>query len=937
MDNHAQITPSTKEDTELQLLLSTLNHQLFVCVLFHFITLIFYVLQPSSHHNLLIITTALSVISIAVILLTKKLCLNLIKNKTFSPQSYFYFLSFWLGLSCSLSILFFQIDWLTVLSPSSLSVGFLMSILALHMFAMINWCVNYKIFLLFIFPTLLALFYTAFQLNNLSNHNLLITSLFVYAALTILLGYQSHKLYQKKISSIKKQLESDFDIQKKDLLQQNSYTWQKKIEQRTNELEKINTKLETSQHNLELAHETAGIASWDWNIENNSIHTSNFKNLFGYTIDQVDHYLKSLDHYIHPEDLEEFKHQIREHLNGKTERYESVFRARHATEGWIWVHDLGRVVKRHPDNKAPLRMVGIRRNIQTEKLHEEHLSFSNRVFKQLNQGFFVLDSKLTYTHVNPCFLRITGLSESQVLGHHIFDISKGHNPDLQKMHLNVLKHLMNHGCFEGEVVEEFQDGKITPVYMDVNAVYNAQNKITQYIGLATDLSERKSSEKRVSYLENYDALTDLPNRLYFNKILHDFVNQDPRFTSKFAVLRINLDRFRYYNELLNQVGGDELLKAVAIRLRRVSADATLTARLNSDDFAVIWEIKNTVNEVTAYCKRLIQAFDETFKINQQEFIMTLSIGIAFFPDHGRQIDSLNLHAELALLEAKRIGGNAVRIYRNEPTLSSEPRLKLESELRKAIQNNELILHYQPKLCGKTQKVYGFEALVRWNHPQHGILLPAQFIPLAEETSLISDIGRLVIEMACAQIKKWADIGFNTLSVSVNVVVQQLNRGNLLDEIDFNIKKYNINPQQLELEITETSLMENNENVRKVMDGLKERHIRVALDDFGIGYSSLAYLTHYPFDIIKIDRSFIAGIGNANKEAIVRAIIAMAKAMNKKLVAEGIETQSHYDFLINEECDYLQGYLIGKPMPADMATNMLKENDSLHFVNLSVPK
>lgn len=935
MDNLVKKTFDSRGEATPPLSSFLYNYLLLVCSLLFGIVLLILVTEPTlSSYYFVLFTLVINVICLPLFLFYRKNFVNFIPESKFINISHYSTILLF-GTLSAFSIICIQLYISNALiSTYPIIIGVLL-LTTFHLSSIINLSEKYKIFLLFIIPSLLALFYTALHTKSENFQNLLIISLILYCALILILGYQAHKFYQNKITSIKSKLEEDFDQQKKELIHQNSSNWHKKIEFRTEKLENLNNQLTQYQQNLDLAHEAAGIATWYWDLEDNAIHTRNFKKIFGYNVESIDSYFKALDKYIHPNDLENFKTSIREHLNGKTDRYDAVFRVRHATEGWIWIHDIGRVIKRHPNTKAALQMVGIRRNINTEKQHEEQVSLSNRVFRLLNQGFFVLDSKLTYTHANPFFLKMVGLTEEEVIGQHIFDVSKGHNAELQKLHLDVLKHLMTHGNFEGEILEEFQNGKLLPLHMDINAVYNSQNKITQYVGLATDLTERKSSEKRVSYLENYDTLTDLPNRLYFNKVLHDHVNNDPRFNNKFAVLRINLDRFRYYNELLNQAGGDELLKEVAKRLRLVGSDTTLTARLNSDDFAVIWEIKNSTTEVTTYCKRLIQAFEETFKINHQEFIMTLSIGIAFFPDHGRQIDSLNLHAELALLEAKRIGGNAVRIYRDEPHLASEPRLKLESELRMAIQRDELVLYYQPKLCGQTHKITGFEALIRWNHPQHGILLPAQFIPLAEETSLISDIGRIVIEKTCAQIKKWSDIGFNNISVSINVVVQQLNRGNLLDEIDYNIKKYNIDSKQLEVEITETSLMENSESVRKVMSGLKDRQITVSLDDFGIGYSSLAYLNKYPFDIIKIDRSFVAGIGNSNKEAIVKAIIAMAKAMNKKVVAEGVETQHHCEFLMHEECDFLQGYLIGKPMPADMATNMLKDNLSDHLANLSL--
>ncbi len=389
------------------------------------------------------------------------------------------------------------------------------------------------------------------------------------------------------------------------------------------------------------------------------------------------------------------------------------------------------------------------------------------------------------------------------------------------------------------------------------------------------------------------------------------------------MIRINLDRFRYHNEYLTDQGGDELLKKVANRLRRNNTDAVVIARLNADDFAMILEVNENVDEINDSAKKILESFEAPFHVQNKELMLNISIGAAIYPDHGRQRDSLKNYAELALLEAKRIGGNTFRIYHSETGLSTEARINLEAEIRRAITQNELAVYYQPKVDTKTKKIYGFEALVRWNHPERGVIPPAQFIPLAEETSLITDIGRVVLEQTCAQIKVWNDLGYQDIAVSVNIVVQQIQRGSLVEEIDCLLQKYKIKPQQLLLEITETSWMENIDEVRQVMSAFHQRHIKIALDDFGTGYSSLAYLSMYDFDIIKIDRSFVSKLGQANQNAIVRAIIAMAKAMDKKIVAEGVQTQAQYDFLTDEGCDYLQGYLIAKPMPADLATEFLE--------------
>lgn len=824
----------------------------------------------------------------------------------------------------------------------------------IHIGAMLTLSYYFRFFLCFVLTALLPSLIIHFsQFDQLQNSMSSIAA-YAYSAIILMMGYllslsrltalsnqidnkiliEQAQQTQNQLQYLYRSLDEEKQLAEtmKQELQQHNNMLEEKVLERTFDIERINARLERSYQNLEMAHETAGIASWDWDIHNRLIDTSNFLPLFGYSIKNMDHYIHHLSDFIHADDIAHVKQEMRRHLRGFSHRYEAIYRVFHQTEQWIWVHDMGRVVQRDHKNRKPLRMVGIRRNINNEKKAEERLKLSASVFKKAAQGIFVLDNKLNYIDANPYYLNLLALNEKQILGHHVFDVAKSHKPETHQLHLTILHQLMSNGEFEGEIIEELADGTEVPLWIHINAIYDAQNKVSQYIGIATDLTERKTSEKRLSYLQTYDALTDLPNRYYFNNILHGHLTNSLKQLSKFAIIRINLDRFRYYNELLNHQGGDELLKQVASRLRQANANAVVVARLNADDFSVILDSTYDNSHAIAHCKKLIDAFSQPFKINGQEFIMTISIGVAIFPEHGRQMDSLNNHAELALLEAKRIGGNAIRIYHNEDRLSSATRVSLESELRRAIQNKELVVYYQPKLNAQQHSIDCFEALVRWDHPEHGIIPPAQFIPLAEETSLISDIGKLVLEMACAQIKSWVDLGFKNISVSVNIVAQQIQRGHLIEEIDFALKKYAISSRQLELEITETSIMENTDDVKNFMRQLRQRNIKVSLDDFGTGYSSLAYLAQYSFDIIKIDRSFISKIGTSNQDAIVRAIIAMTKAMGKKVVAEGVETTQHYDFLLQEGCDYLQGYLIGKPMPAEQATKFLANYKQTPFFN-----
>ncbi|XID75555.1 EAL domain-containing protein [Alkanindiges sp. WGS2144] len=722
-------------------------------------------------------------------------------------------------------------------------------------------------------------------------------------------------------------------------LQQANQRLEEKVKERTFDIQQINLSLERSKQSLEMAHQTAGIGSWDWDIKNRSILTTNFDQILGYSNEEINDYIGNISRLIHPEDFPGVKRAIAEHLRNHTSRYESVYRIRHKQGYWVWVQDMGRVIQRHPKTARPLRMVGIRRNINDEKIVAERLKLSASVFERAAEGIFILDSKLHYLDVNPCFEQIMGLPRQHFIGTHVFHYHR--QPEkIQKQHAEILKKLMQTGEFEGEIIEKGAHGQELPLWIHINSIRNDKGSITHYIGILSDLTQRKQAEQRLSYLSNYDTLTDLPNRNLFKTQLHQLMMNNRDKKEKFALFRLNIDRFRFLNDSLQNDGGDILLQQVARRLRLINVDALMVARLGGDDFAIIFEsFRFRGADVKSQCKKIMQAFEQPFVVNDQELIITVSMGIALFPEHGRQVDSLSNHAEKALQEAKRLGGSTVRYYTKDEQLPASNRVHLENALRKALINDEFVVYYQPKICVKTRGICGFEALVRWQHPEHGLVPPVQFIPLAEETSLISNIGEVVLRKTCQQIKEWEAQGFSNIKVSVNVVAQQIQRGHLIDEIDEVMATYQINPRSLELEITESSLMDNSQAASDVLQQLKARNISIALDDFGTGYSSLSYLGHYPIDVLKIDRSFISNIGtHRHQEAIVRAILAMGHSLNMQVVAEGVETCEHAHFLTQEGCDILQGYLISKPLNSTDATAFLQDSPPLDkFMSCTVPQ
>jgi len=684
----------------------------------------------------------------------------------------------------------------------------------------------------------------------------------------------------------------------------------------------MNERLESHRHNLAFAHETAGIRPWDWDIEKQKLEITFFDQQK--QTQNTSLHLKAILERIHPNDRKLFDERLKEHLEGKSDHFNITFRILRRNGSWRWIHDVGRVISRDPKTNKALRMVGMTRDIHQEKKDQEHLRLCAIVLEQAAEGIFILDEKLNYIDVNPYYEKLTGFSKSELLNQQLFNIAINQKLQQQQFHDSITQQLLKTGEYMGQFDEKFASGKSVYLWLHINAVKDEHNQVINYIGFARDLTEQKRQEQHLSYLKNYDSLTHLPNRFYYYNQLHQYLVNPSYSFKNLALIRINIDRFRAFNEFLNNDSGDELLKQFAQRLRLTNINAILVAYLNGDDFAIIYEISPIHPNIEQYCQNILQALNAPFYIDQQEYFITASIGVACFPEHGRQVDHLNNHAEQALSEAKRLGGNTISYYCNKTT-NPYKTADLEQELRKAIQNDEFVVYYQPKINLNDKSVKGFEALIRWQHPEKGLVMPNMFIPFAERSSLISDIGKVVLDKVGKQLQEWKKAGYTDIQVSVNIVAQQIHRGLLLNDLDEFLEQYQLDGSNLELEITESALLDNTDNVKKLLHSIKERNISIALDDFGTGYSSLAYLTEYPIDILKIDRAFISKIGDQKQEAIVNAMIAMGKSMGLKLVAEGVETEEQVIYLQKQQCDFLQGYFFSRPLHPNQIIQYLQSN------------
>ncbi|MBD2015497.1 EAL domain-containing protein [Microcoleus sp. FACHB-53] len=449
-------------------------------------------------------------------------------------------------------------------------------------------------------------------------------------------------------------------------------------------------------------------------------------------------------------------------------------------------------------------------------------------------------------------------------------------------------------------------------------------------------SELQQAKAEINYLIHHDSLTHLPNQLSLREQFKQVQSQDISNEKLVTVLSLDLDRFNQINDNLGQAVADVLLKAVAERIKTCVGSLGIVARLNTTQFAIILAFAQQdacstqyKREVGNLAQTLLNSLSQTFELANQELFITASIGIALYPRDGTEIEQLLNHANTALTQAKQHGGNQYQFYSTAFNIGSSDRLALQSSLRHALERQELLLYYQPQVNLKTGQIVGAEALVRWQHPDRGLISPDKFIPIAEETGLIVPIGEWVLKTACQQTKVWQNAGFSHLRIAVNLSSRQFSQIDLRHQLVAILMETGLDPKYIELELTESMLVHNTEVAIRRLNALKSLGVEIAIDDFGTGYSSLSYLQQFPFDILKIDRCFIQNItDNPNNAAITKAIIEMAKTLNLKLMAEGVETEAELSFVCQNHCDGMQGYLFSRPLPSHDFEQLLKKNKRL---------
>ncbi|MDQ5911160.1 MAG: hypothetical protein QG599_3257 [Pseudomonadota bacterium] len=560
----------------------------------------------------------------------------------------------------------------------------------------------------------------------------------------------------------------------------------------------------------------------------------------------------------------------------------------------------------------------------TERLRiEERLRQAATVFENTRDGITITDANERILRVNQAFCDLTGYTEAEVQGQTPRLLHSGRQDDT--FYAALWTSLRETGHWQGELWNRRKNGEIYPELLSISAVKNVAGVVTHYVGIFADLTQAKASEEQLNFLAHYDPLTGLPNRLLFSAQLQHSIDVAQRDGTTLALLLVDLDRFKDVNDSYGHSTGDVLLQQVAERLIRRLRGADAVTRLGGDEFAVLIEHLTQPQDAARLAMEIIGLLSEPWLLaNGTEVRLGASLGISLFPEHGQTAEDLLQQADAALYQAKNEGRGHFQYFSAALTQAARQRLELEARLRHALQDGQLRVYYQPQIDIASGRMVGAEALVRWQDPEQGLILPGYFIPIAEETGLITAIGAWVLRETCRQGREWLDTGFRPLTLAVNLSAHQLRHGDLMAVVLQILNDTGFPAEQLELELTESALMQHEMEAITLLQQLRGLGLRLAMDDFGTGYSSLAYLKRFPLDVLKIDKSFIDDLPQQDALEIAAAIIAMGHTLGLKVLAEGVETAEQLAFLQARGCDQYQGYLTSRPVPAEAFRALLKD-------------
>lgn len=649
--------------------------------------------------------------------------------------------------------------------------------------------------------------------------------------------------------------------------------------------------------------------------------SDNIQPLFGYSANEYTNPNWWLNH-LHPEDRPRALSfaqdlEVDDHATHEYRFYDAQGNVRH-------IRDEMQAIRDKKGNISGI--IGNWNDISIEKQQLQELQQAKVVFDSTQEGVMVTDSHCKILNVNRAFTKTTGYTTEEALGRNPNFLSSGqHDRNFYKA---MWRNIKETGCWQGEIYNRRKNGEIYAELLSINVVKDEKDKIMHYVGVFTDISQLKASQRKLDFLSYYDVLTHLPNRFLLMTQLQKQIELNQKEQQSFALLILDLDDFKDINDSYGHNIGDKVLQELSLRLQQHLPNPEAMARLGGDEFALWLHPLHHKQDAAHVAEEILQVVKQPWVIENSELHLSASIGISLYPNHAQSPQQLLQNADAALYRAKAQGRNNYAYYSKELTEHARQRIELETQLKQAMQNDELKLFYQPQTCLISGEIIGAEALLRWQSPKRGMIPPSEFIPLAEQTGLIRELGKWVLHEACRQGSSWLNSGHNIKRLAVNVSAQQFQFDDIVTLVQQTLNQTGFPPDLLELEITEDTLIEIDTSTQPLLKKLQNIGIHLAIDDFGTGYSSFAYLKRFSADILKIDKSFVDDIEtDKDGRAIIKAIISMAHSLELKVIAEGVENEHQRTFLAEQDCDFYQGYLTSQALPADEYIEFIKHHQA----------
>ncbi|WP_281212566.1 EAL domain-containing protein [Shewanella insulae] len=677
----------------------------------------------------------------------------------------------------------------------------------------------------------------------------------------------------------------------------------------------VQRQIAKSEERLKLSLWGSGDEMWDWDIETGQIYRSNIWGSLEFPRDGQRSGEDGEESNIHPMDQERVNTALNKHFYGETDHFEAAYRVKGKDDQWIWILDRAKIVERDEEDKA-LRMTGTIKNISNFKQAEEQLRLFERAIENISEGMFILDNKFKFVEVNEACCDLCEKSRNDFIGEIFkFDL-------YPESYSEQIRHILQQqGSWSNEVESAKGDGSSFLMELTVDAIYDEQGVLSHYVGVFSDISRRKQQEEELRKLTNNDLLTSLPNRSSLMVTLGNLVKKDTHHT----LMVLDLDNFKKINDSLGHQVGDELLIKVARRIESTVPYHTSIYRLGGDEFAILVDNNPDIGSSAVIANHVVDAFSSPFELTKDRVVVGVSIGIVLYPEDDQNEQALLRKADIAMYHAKSAGGNRYQFYSESLNRNAIRQLEVENLIREGLRDDLFEVYYQPKIDLRTSKMAGMEALVRLNHPEHGLIPPSDFIPLAEENGLIVEIGEVVLRKACFAAQNWRRQNLFDGRVAVNLSSQQFALPDLQQRIESILRLTQLPAANLELEITEGTVIKQPEKAIKVMMQLSKMGVSLALDDFGTGYSSLSYLKRFPIDTLKIDKAFVDDIDKSDRDLkMVDSIITIAHNMGLSVVGEGVEEASQLSILKALKCEEIQGFIYSKAVNEASFTGLLKQ-------------